>query len=212
MGEDEKTSVDRINWTVASEDSETLRERYNAWAEDYDHDIGEVEDYLAPEITVVEVAAHVGPDARILDAGCGTGLVGEKLWDTGYRQIEGLDFSAGMLAKAASKSIYTGLHEADLNKPLDLADESFDAVVMVGTTLHVTGGCFAEFARVLKPGGGLFFCGWDKMFEEAGFAETSAKLTAEGKLADMSVSDAFKPLPKSEPHIDYRVYHLRKPR
>ncbi len=211
MSKDPKTPIERINWTVGSEDSETLRERYNVWAKTYDGDIMNAEDYRAPQRTVDRVVDAVEREARSLDAGCGTGLVGEALWAAGYRHIEGLDFSPGMLDVAKTKGTYAALHEADLNKALSLPSEQFDAVIMVGTTLHVDGSCFAEFSRILKPGGWLFFCGWDRLFEEAGFAAAAEALADRGKLALIEISDMFKPLPKSEPQIDYCVYVFRTP-
>jgi len=39
-------------------------------------------------------------DVEILDMGCGTGLVGQYLYEDGFRQIVGLDASAGMLKEA----------------------------------------------------------------------------------------------------------------
>lgn len=43
-------------------------------------------------------------DARILDAGCGTGNMAQLLHQVGYRNIEGLDPSSGMRA-IAQKSV-----------------------------------------------------------------------------------------------------------
>jgi predicted TPR repeat methyltransferase len=37
------------------------------------------------------------PAAHVLDMGCGTGLVGKYLNELGFRNIEGIDASAGMI-------------------------------------------------------------------------------------------------------------------
>ena len=40
---------------------------------------------------------HLNKNFKILDAGCGTGLVGIELKKYGYSNIEGVDFSQSML-------------------------------------------------------------------------------------------------------------------
>lgn len=51
---------------------------------------------------VDQTKAHVSEttkneDFEILDMGCGTGLVGQTLYDLGYRKVIGVDCSQGML-------------------------------------------------------------------------------------------------------------------
>ena len=72
---------------------------------------------------------YVTPAARILDAGCGTGLAGQMLAARGYRQLEGLDLSAGMLREAGNKGCYTALHHQALGDALDFPSAIFDAVL-----------------------------------------------------------------------------------
>lgn len=43
--------------------------------------------------------------------GCGTGLVGYYLNEKGFKNIVGVDASAGMLLKAKEKNVYTELEE-----------------------------------------------------------------------------------------------------
>ena len=43
---------------------------------------------------------------RILDIGCGTGLIGKYLAQKGFKHIVGLDVSTMMLAKARTKGVY----------------------------------------------------------------------------------------------------------
>ena len=50
---------------------------------------------------------HENPlELRILDVGCGTGLVGSELHKIGYRDLDGLDASPEMLKIAAEKNIF----------------------------------------------------------------------------------------------------------
>lgn len=95
------------------------------------------------------------PVPSVLDAGCGTGLVGALLKNRGFADIHGIDYSAGMLAEATKKSIYSSLEQADMNRPLPLNSDIYDAVTCVGTFTgsHVKPEAFRELARVTKPGG-----------------------------------------------------------
>lgn len=68
--------------------------------------------YCAPTLLRAAIEAvrpaPIGSE-RILDLGCGTGLVGEAFSDRAC-WLEGCDLSAGMIAKAERKEIYHGLH------------------------------------------------------------------------------------------------------
>ncbi|MEM7424765.1 MAG: class I SAM-dependent methyltransferase [Pseudomonadota bacterium] len=115
--------------------SETVTEKrahYERWARTYDFDLECGMGWAAPA-TVVGLLRKFLPDksSKILDAGCGTGLVGAELSKSGYRQLTGIDFSAQMLRQAERRGIYSSLSEGDLTKPLDLSDR-FDATLCVG--------------------------------------------------------------------------------
>jgi SAM-dependent methyltransferase len=64
------------------------------------------------------LSRYAAVQARILDAGCGTGLAGQILAARGYRNVEGLDLSAGMLREAGKKARYAALHQQTLGEPL----------------------------------------------------------------------------------------------
>ena len=67
--------------------------------------------YLAPERAAHVFASHVPRHARVLDAGAGTGLVGEALSELGYNQLFAMDLSQGMLEEARKKDIYLELRQ-----------------------------------------------------------------------------------------------------
>jgi demethylmenaquinone methyltransferase/2-methoxy-6-polyprenyl-1,4-benzoquinol methylase len=94
------------------------------------------------------VRAGLRPGARVLDVACGTGLVTrEAIRVTGDPGcVMGLDPSAGMLAEA----LVQGRAEH-----LPLGDASLDFITMGYALRHVSDLAvpFAEFHRVLKPGG-----------------------------------------------------------
>jgi SAM-dependent methyltransferase len=99
------------------------------------------------------VLALVPEHARtLLDVGCGTGLVSERLTRPGLR-VYGVDASIGM-ARVAALRIGGGLALGD-SRRLPFADGSLDAVSAVWL-LHLmpdAPAVIAECARVLRPGG-----------------------------------------------------------
>jgi len=107
---------------------------------------------------------------KILDAGCGTGLVGELLYKTGYKNIHGADFSSDML-NLVPNNLYSSLELLDLNKKLKFEDESFDAVICVGTFTfgHVKANALSEFLRILKKNGLICFTINEGIFKEYKF-------------------------------------------
>ncbi|MBQ9271176.1 MAG: tetratricopeptide repeat protein [Alphaproteobacteria bacterium] len=65
---------------------------------------------------------------KILDLGCGTGLVAQKLKNDGNTFV-GIDISAKMLELARQKNVYTELHQADILTYLSDSHSDFDAVI-----------------------------------------------------------------------------------
>src|SRR5579859_5287630 len=135
----------------ASQNPEELASRYDEWAAAYEDDMG---DHGGPAETVAVVARYVSPEARILDAGCGTGLVGQILAARGFTHLDGLDLSAGMLREAAKKGCYTVLHRQALGEPLDLPSAEYDAVMAVGVfaRAHAPSRSLLELIRITRPG------------------------------------------------------------
>jgi SAM-dependent methyltransferase len=100
------------------------------------------------------ILALVPEGARtLLDVGCGTGLVTERLRRPGLR-VFGLDAAPGMLSVAAAR-VDSGFAVLGDCSRLPFADASLDAVSAVWL-LHLlpdAPGAVAECARVLRPGG-----------------------------------------------------------
>jgi len=99
----------------------------------------------------------IPPGSRVLDIGTGTGFVAVLLAALGH-QVTGVDASAAMLAHARARA---GRQGADITfregvtEQLPFGDACFDAVTArhVIWTLLEPGRAFAEWRRVLAPGG-----------------------------------------------------------
>ncbi len=184
---------DRIRWIYASGDQAELSRRYDAWAATYDHQLTDDLGYIGPRIAVDMLRERLPTEARILDAGCGTGLAGEALHAAGYRDIVGVDFSPGMLAEARSKAVYSALLEQDLLAPVAFESDRFDAVVSVGvfTFGHVTAEAFDELIRVTRPGGLILFSVLVRFLESGGFRERLDALERAGRWTPVEIGRPF---------------------
>ena len=61
--------------------------------------------------------ANPGLESPVVDLGCGTGLSGEALRAAGFADVDGYDFSEGMLALARKKNCYREIINTDLSQP-----------------------------------------------------------------------------------------------
>ena len=127
-------------------------EAYDGWAPRYDAPRNLM---LEREQVLVHAILDTLPVGVALDAACGTGRHAAYLAGLGHRVI-GTDLSPGMLAVARQKLPDVELHLADLHD-LPVPDDHVDAVVTGLAVNHVPdlAPVFAEFVRVLRPGGHL---------------------------------------------------------
>ena len=113
-------SHNRVQWVYASNNNQELEERYDQWATEYDKDLAEEFEWNAPQTAVDLFAKHVPAGAKILDAGAGTGLVGECLSPLGFTDLYAMDLSLGMLEEARGKDPIQGLPADDLGRAIGL--------------------------------------------------------------------------------------------
>lgn len=175
MASDNRT----LEKVYTAENHEQLMDAYKDWAANYDDDTVGNFGYVAHIASARALDAVLGEkQARILDAGCGTGLVGEVLREFGYGNIDALDYSQEMLEEAEKKQVYDKLFLADLSKPLDIADNAYDAVVCTGTFTfgHVDASAFDELIRITRPDGFFCFTIREGAYEEYGYRSRMIEL------------------------------------
>lgn len=196
-----------IQWVYASENNEELAERYDQWAKSYEDDLDRDIGWYGPIRAVEALVKHVAKDARILDAGAGTGLCGKLLAERGYTNIVAMDLSLGMLDEARNKGVYTEYHQMVMGETLDFETDSFDAVITVGvlTVGHAPASSLDELIRVTKPGGQIVYTLRPDLFEEA-FKDKHAELDAAGKWKLTELGEPTQILPKGEPDVYHQVW------
>lgn len=136
--------------------SNTIKDLYDHWTGSYDTDLLK-QNYQGPTKVSAVLSEHcTDKSASILDCGCGTGLIGEKLHALGYSNITGLDISQKSLDVAEQKGVYNNLVCTEVGKEkMPFGEDEFDAIICSGCILptHMRPSCFREWVRVVKPGG-----------------------------------------------------------
>lgn len=138
-----------------------VRQVFDCFADNFENQLTEL-GYQAPALLADALArAGIGgPGAGldVLDAGCGTGWCGPLL-RAGARRLDGVDLSPGMLAHAATRSVYDALHAAELTAFLRDRPHSYDLIVAADVFCYfgALAEAFAAAAAALRPGGALAF-------------------------------------------------------
>jgi len=160
--------------------SEELLKYYQDWTDKNKYNKDMVDwNYTAPQETVSVLKKYAfNKNLKILDAGCGTGLVGIELKKYGYLNIEGIDFSKNML-DLVPKGIYQKIEKVDLNKPLIFKANMYDVIMCVGTFTygHVKPHALNEIIRITKNKGLICFTVNEGIYEEYGFDKKIKELT-----------------------------------
>ena len=160
--------------------SEELLKYYQDWADNNKYNKDMVDwNYTAPQEVVSILKKYAfNKNFRILDAGCGTGLVGIELKKYGYANVEGVDFSQSML-NLVPQGIYKKIEKIDLNKPLKFKDNMYDVLMCVGTFTygHVKPKALDELIRITKNRGLICFTINEGIYEEYGFDKKIKELS-----------------------------------
>jgi len=174
---------ERLQKAYAVQTPEDVKTLYRDWAEGYESDVVGELGYVAPRYAAQAFAAAF-PDTggRVLDVGCGTGLVGQELRALGYQNVDGLDLSPEMLAVAAGKGVYGQVMEGDLTGRLAIPEDAYDGIVCVGTFTHghVGPDGLGELIRVVRSGGPIIFTVNDGVYDSHHYEAALTALEAEG--------------------------------
>ena len=202
---------DRSEWlerVYSARNNQELAKCYDNWAENYDQDVLSF-GYKIPAIMTGLIGRYITPENRkIMDAGVGTGILGETLVLMGYNNIIGIDISEGMMEIARTKGVHLNLHKMTLGQNLDFADNTFtDSIAMGVFTLgHAPPESLDELIRITESGGYVIFSVRNDVYLNQGFKEKQVTLEKKGKWQLLEKTDSFQALPLGDSKLFNRVF------
>jgi len=128
---------------------------FDSVARQFEHHLVDELGYQVPEALAKLVLPELKANARVIDLGCGTGLVGMALAAAGA-EITGVDLSPRMLEIAARRGAYAKLEQGELVDVLARIPAASAHAVMAADVFIYIGelsAVFAAVARVLAPRG-----------------------------------------------------------
>ncbi|EKV29765.1 Williams-Beuren syndrome chromosome region 27 [Caenispirillum salinarum AK4] len=194
-----------------STDSGAVETYYDDWAGTYDDTLASW-DYQAPRDAVDQLVPHLAEGARVLDVGCGTGLVADAVLGRGRYRLDGMDISAASLALAEKRGGYGHLVRHDLQiVPLPIADDAYDAAACVGVLTYIEApeALLSDMCRVVRPGGTLCFTQRTDRWEEKGFDALLERMEQQGLWTVLTVSEPKPYLPSNSDYGEsIKVIHV----
>jgi len=180
----------------ASQNEEELLDVYKKWASIYDKDNDDLLGTVSqPNSVQIFHKYIVDKNQKIIDVGCGTGLVGLELQKLGYTNFDGIDISKDMIDIAIGRG-YQELFLGNLNDSLPIESGSYDAALCVGvfTHGHVGPSRLEELSRIVKSDGLVCFTVNEDVYESYGFDKAMQKLEVENvwKLLEFKKQDYMK--------------------
>ena len=194
-------------------DQQTVKDFYAHWAKEYDKDTQSWQ-YCGCNtayrlLTTLPPCDYLSIDnsdktIRIMDVGCGTGLMGVILYEHGYRHIDGCDLSLEMTLQADKLGIYNELTaDIDINQPINPDwKDVYDVSVSIGvfTPGHVDPTALNQMIEMTKPGGLIIISTRLAYYETTDYQQVSDQLELARKIKLLKVE-------KNQPYTDDSPAH-----
>ena len=172
-------------------DPQNVKQFYADWALQYNQDVNSAE-YSGPVIAAKLLNQHLSDKkARILDAGCGTGLVGVELQRLEYIHLDGFDLSLEMAELATASGAYrqvTG--NIDMMRAVeDFPQREYDALLSIGvfTLGHVPPQALEVLVKLVRRDGLLVISTRSHYFEQTDYQKCVDALLSSGQLSQLQV-------------------------
>lgn len=183
-------------------DAAAVSSYYDDWAGSYDETLA-AWNYAAPEDSSSLIGPHLAPGARILDVGCGTGLLADALSRKGDYLIDGIDVSALSLEQARQREAYDRLMQHDLTQlPLPVREDGYDGATCVGVLTYFDDAepLLSELCRCVRSDGMITFTQRTDLWEKQDFSRVIDALDRKGL---WSVVEVGAPRPYLPGNDDY---------
>ena len=154
-------------------DPQTVKQFYEDWAKNYNLDTTS-SDYTGPVVSAKLLSQFLpAQNLQLLDAGCGTGLVGLELQSLGYHKVDGFDLSDSMAEQAIATGAYRQvLGGIDMMRAIkSYADASYAAILSVGvfTLGHVPPEALLVLLQMVEPDGLLVISTRTHYYDQTNF-------------------------------------------
>lgn len=158
-----------ISELTPSSTENDAKETYDAWAATYEKDTDEhgykghvlCMEAFNKAMQSEGVFPGANKNIKILDAGAGTGIIGEMLVKQGYTNVDALDISQKMLDIAIKKNVYKQFICAPLSdvRIEQIQTAEYDVTLCAGTIVYGQAKPLAldECIRHVRPGGLFIF-------------------------------------------------------
>jgi len=173
-----------LNSAYGLDNAEQTRSLYRDWAATYDEEIS-ANGYASPQRTAQAlVACGAETEQPLLDIGCGSGVSGEALQQSGFSNLYGCDFSQPMLDLAEQKQLYRELHHNDLNDPFHFVKSPYATIAAIGVLApaHAGPDLITTTLELMTDGGLFGFSMNDHTLENAGYMELINSLVKDRKI------------------------------
>ena len=210
MTKTQDTEVRLTSLRQGATDTDAVKRYYDEMADRYDDTLAAWQ-YRAPEDACDLLTPHLADGARVLDVGCGTGLMGHALLRRGAFRVDGIDISDASLRHAARRGCYARLIRHDLQAlPLPVGRDSYAAAAAVGVMSYIADApaLMRDLCRAVRPGGLITFTQRTDFWQERDFAGMIDRLEGEGIWTRINVTQPLDYIPG---HADFtdeiRVIH-----
>lgn len=158
--------------TLQAKNTKEQIKNYSKWASTYEQEMYDcdLKSYQSIAESLFEIYPTYKGDNKftnttplsILDAGCGTGLLGEhiiNLATVNSVKMTGIDLCQAMIEEAEKKYCFEKLVVESLNNSLPFTNNYFDVIVSAGVFLqgHCEPECISNLLCYLKPDGYMIF-------------------------------------------------------
>ena len=128
-------------------------------SKEYWNSVSETKQFTTP-FQFEQFKKYVSLSSAILDVGCGYGRTLHELYQHGYHNLAGIDFSEGMIQRGRAQFPELNL-QVKTDSSINMPDNSMDAIILFAVLTCIISDeeqqeLIAEVKRILKPGGILY--------------------------------------------------------